>query len=314
MKSTVYQRVAEVANFLIFSKAALDKQDLAAKLGYNASSFSQIINGRVPVSHKFLEKLLLFAPNLNEKWLLTGDGNMLNTPPAVMIPYPEDEASGIPDQHDAMARAMNDGLSPVSDASNIDLSVVPIELIKEIREEIREENAVAVIPAEVANQVGVDIKKYIEENEGELKKLSPNDITGDADSAVEITMNSMWPAYVPGDKIFLKFLKHKTHITDGTFYYFNIKDKPSIIRQAKIEGDRIRLLALNPQFGDIVTNFDNVLRVADIKGMYREFVSNQYSEVETVRRKKEEQIDKLIDQNAKALESIGNLVDVIKNR
>jgi chorismate synthase len=57
-----------------------------------------------------------------------------------------------------------------------------------------------------------------------------------------------------------------------------------------------------------------VLRVADIKGMYREFVSNQYSEVETVRRKKEEQIDKLIDQNAKALESIGNLVDVIKHK
>lgn len=63
--------------FLIFSKSALDKRDLAQKLGYNVSSFSQIINGRVPVSDKFIERLLEFAPDINDQWLLLGEGDML---------------------------------------------------------------------------------------------------------------------------------------------------------------------------------------------------------------------------------------------
>lgn len=182
------------------------------------------------------------------------------------------------------------------------------EIREEVKEEIKQESAVTVIPVEVASQVDVDIKKYIEENESELKKLSPSDLTGDVDGLEEVRKNSMWPTFVPGDKVFIKFLKHKCHIVDGGFYYFNLKDRPTMIRQVKIEGNNLRLIALNPQFRDIVTNIDNVLRVADVKGMYREFISDQYSEVEAVRRKKEEQIDKLIDQNQEALKIIGGLL------
>ena len=182
------------------------------------------------------------------------------------------------------------------------------EIREEVKEEIKQETAVAVIPIEVANQVDVDIKKYIEDNESELEKLTPSDMTGDVDGLEKVRKNSMYPAFVPGDRVFLKFLKHKSHIVDGGFYYFNLKDRPTMIRQVKIDGNNLRLIALNPQFCDIVTNFDNVLRVADIKGMYREFISSQYSEVEAVRRKKEEQIDKLLDQNQEALKIIGDLI------
>jgi hypothetical protein len=48
--------------------------------------------------------------------------------------------------------------------------------------------------------------------------------------------------------------------------------------------------------------------------MFRQTFGDQYDEIEEVRRRKDGQIDKLIDQNAKALESIGNLVDVIKHK
>lgn len=173
---------------------------------------------------------------------------------------------------------------------------------------------IPIVPSEIASCSGVDIKRYIEENESELKKLSPSDLTGDVDGLEEIQKNSMWPALAPGDKVFLKFLKHKTHIVDGEFYYFNLKDRPTMIRQVSIEGDKLRLIALNPQFCDIITDFDNVLRVANVKGMYREFIGSQYSEVEAIRKKKDSQIDKLIDQNSKALESISDLIEVIKDR
>lgn len=71
------QRITETVNFLIFSKIAADKTDLARKLGYNNSSFSQIINGRVPASDRFLKRLCELCPDLNYSWLSTGEGTML---------------------------------------------------------------------------------------------------------------------------------------------------------------------------------------------------------------------------------------------
>lgn len=186
------------------------------------------------------------------------------------------------------------------------------EVIEEIREEvieeIKQEEAIAVIPVEIANQVDVDIKKYIEDNESELEKLTPSDLTGDVDGVEKIRKDSMSPTFVPGDRIFIKFLKHKSHIIDGGIYYFNLRNRPTMIRQVKIEGDKLRLIAFNTQYSDIVTDFNNVLRVAEVNGMYRSFFSNQYSETEAVRRKKDEQIDKLIDQNQEALKIIGGLL------
>ena len=77
MKNSLNQRVSEIVKYLIFSKVALDKKDLSQKLGYNASSFSQIINGRVPVSDKFIERLMELAPGINEDWLTKGSKCLL---------------------------------------------------------------------------------------------------------------------------------------------------------------------------------------------------------------------------------------------
>lgn len=182
------------------------------------------------------------------------------------------------------------------------------DIREEVKEEIKQEEAIAVIPVEIANQVDVDIKKYIEENESELEKLTPSDLTGDVDGVEKIRKDSMSPTFVAGDRVFIKFLKHKSHIIDGGIYYFNLRNRPTMIRQVKIEGDKLRLIAFNTQYSDIITDFDNVLRVAEVNGMYRSFFSNQYSETEAVRRKKDEQIDKLIDQNQEALRIIGRMV------
>lgn len=63
---------------LITSGIADNQKDLGAKLGYsNESSFSQVINGKVPTPKDFIEKLKTLLPNLNDDWLLTGKGDML---------------------------------------------------------------------------------------------------------------------------------------------------------------------------------------------------------------------------------------------
>lgn len=71
------QRVVKLVDWLIFNGDAKNRRELATKLGYTESSFSQIINGRVNLSDSFVKKLANLNKAVNTNWLLTGEGNML---------------------------------------------------------------------------------------------------------------------------------------------------------------------------------------------------------------------------------------------
>lgn len=76
---TETQRVKKVINWLVFMEYAENERELAEKLGYTKSSFSQIVNGKVPLSERFVQKLASVDRNINEVWVMTGEGNMLNS-------------------------------------------------------------------------------------------------------------------------------------------------------------------------------------------------------------------------------------------
>ena len=80
---TETQRVKKVINWLVFMEYAENERELAEKLGYTKSSFSQIVNGKVPLSERFVQKLASVDRNINEVWIMTGEGNMLNSVEAV---------------------------------------------------------------------------------------------------------------------------------------------------------------------------------------------------------------------------------------
>lgn len=46
------KRVRKLINWLIFTDVAANDNELSSLLGYTKSSFSQIVNGKVPVSEK----------------------------------------------------------------------------------------------------------------------------------------------------------------------------------------------------------------------------------------------------------------------
>lgn len=76
---TETQRVKKVINWLVFMEYAENERELAEKLGYTKSSFSQIVNGKVSLSERFVQKLASVDRNINEVWIMTGEGNMLNS-------------------------------------------------------------------------------------------------------------------------------------------------------------------------------------------------------------------------------------------
>lgn len=80
MSSIINENLKKTVKWLVMQGKASSQRELALQMGYNPSAFSQILNGRVPVSEKFLGRLAAFEPMVNLEWLRTGQGNMLVTP------------------------------------------------------------------------------------------------------------------------------------------------------------------------------------------------------------------------------------------
>ena len=52
--------------------------DLASATGVQRSNISHILNGRNKPGAAFIEKFLLSYPEINARWFLTGEGEMIN--------------------------------------------------------------------------------------------------------------------------------------------------------------------------------------------------------------------------------------------
>jgi len=71
------QRVIKVIEWLIFEGIVKNRRDLAERIGYTESSLSQIINGKVNLSERFIKKLYSIDNRLSEEWIKNGSGQML---------------------------------------------------------------------------------------------------------------------------------------------------------------------------------------------------------------------------------------------
>ncbi len=62
---------------MFIENKGLSPGDLAGILGVQRSNISHILNGRNKPGAVFIEKLLQVFPQLNARWLFTGEGSML---------------------------------------------------------------------------------------------------------------------------------------------------------------------------------------------------------------------------------------------
>ena len=242
------------------------------------------------LSDRVIERILNFYTDLNRVWLLAGEGEMIN-----------------------------DAFTITSSAQEIigDINI-PAEIVEEIKaevvEKVKEEESVPIIPAEVANVETVDVRKYIEDNIDELERFHFGK-RAKASSGVECVFdNSMAPTFIPSDKVLISFIDDISTIIDGKIHFVQLKNRPTMLRKVKIEGDKLRLIAENPNYGDLVVAHNDIVNIASVVCMVRTSFENQNAEIESLRRKKDSQIDKLIKQNGDALKSINNLIALMDNK
>ncbi len=195
------------------------------------------------------------------------------------------------------------------------------ETVDEIRQEIEEAESFPILPEEVTTSPNTDVLKYVEENGSELETINPNQLLLGAkvDVAERIKRTSMLPTFQPEDTVFIRFIKDKMKIVDGETYYLDCKNRPTMIRLVKFEPDgKLRLIAKNSQYGDIVIERTDVINIGVVVALFRMTFGDQYSELETLRRekdaereKKDSQIDKMLEMMQAQGEQQSKLIDYI---
>lgn len=268
-------------------------------IGEPQSVVSLMVKGSRKLRADHLEKLRARYGDVVDDYIVEDPVPTPRT--ATMAPYPTPQ------------EVMKTQNNVVTDAESVDLSVLPVEVVEELKAEVKSEEAVPIISPEVAACDNCDIGEYLEED-NELEHFIPSNMTKDVDGAEIVRKTSMLPTFAPNDVVFIKLIKDKTRITDGGTYYFKLRKRATMIRQVKINGKELRLIAQNPQFGDVITSFDDVINVASIEGLYRKNIVTQYGDIEALRRKKDAQTDELIKQNGDALRIVDRLVTVIEKK
>lgn len=214
-----------------------------------------------------LQSVLSAFPALNGEWLLYGKGEMLN--------------------------------------GNTDTSVVQSETNALDCEEAEVMESFPILPEVVAESRDTNIEAYIEENSSELERVNPSSLLSASHAAERILRTSMLPTFQPEDIVFVRFLPDRMKFCDGDIYYLNCTNRPTMIRRIKFEPDnRLRLVAQNPQYGDVIISREDIINVGTIVGMLRLTFGDQYAEIEAVRREKDEQIGNMLNMQRELISEI----------
>lgn len=311
----------------------IESMNLSKKEFETASGLSNgyLNNCKGNVGAAKLEGILTAYPQLNRTWLLTGEGEMLITDTAPRIEdvsivradeevevdidslmrtwhtTPENFANIIGETID-FVHSCNGKLLPrhiIKLQDHFGVAVVDKYTKYTKTQEVEVVESFPVLPEAVAIKPNTDLKEYIEENSSELEQVNPSQLLRSADMAERILRNSMYPTFVPGDIVFVQFLDEENKMNDGEIYYIKSRTRTSMIRQVKFEeGGKIRLIAQNERYADVIMPRCDIINVGTVVGMMRLIFGDQYSEMENLRRTKEEQLNRFIHMQGEMIAEI----------
>ena len=199
-------------------------------------------------------------------------------------------------------------------AVSVPATIIPAEVVESVKADVEEAESIPILSEDLSTATDLDIRAYLDENGDELERINPSQMLQRADLAEKVIKTSMLPTFAPGDIVFVRFMRDKAKLVDGDTYYFDLKSRPTMIRKVKIEGDKLRLVALNPDYGDIVTDRNDIISVAKIIGLLRMTFADFYSDAEETRRRKDQQIENLIGQFEQWGARENRLIDIIEKR
>lgn len=188
-------------------------------------------------------------------------------------------------------------------------------MIEDLKADIKAEEAIPVVPDVILSQRDLDIQKYVQSRGSELLCIDPRDLVSGAEFAMEILKDSMAPDIVQGDTVFLQFLPPSAKLHSGSVYFIDTPAYAGMIRDVFIDGDKMTLKARNRKFGDIVLDTSrDTYKAANILGIFRRNFNSAASQIEEVRREKDNQMLRMLDVVERQAKQNGKLIDYLTKK
>lgn len=185
------------------------------------------------------------------------------------------------------------------------VAILDRAMVAEIKDDIKEEESIPIVPEDVLSRRELDIFDFIQQNGSELENVDPRELVGEASFCLRVLKDSMAPDIMQGDVVFCQFLPKNAKLHSGGIYFIDTPLYAGVIRDVIINGNIMTLKARNPKYGDIVLDLTkDKYRAANLKGSFRNTFTSAFSQIQTMYKKKDEQIDRMLEQQRMLIEHI----------
>lgn len=219
--------------------------------GISQSYFNQV---KGDIGEGIRTKIANAYKDLNVDWLRTGEGEMLIVPATVTMFNPT--------SHDALGAG-----------ENIDLSIVPTELVEKIREEVKAEMETSgevvaidqppIVPDKIVRDPNVTVLDWVNDPDNDHSQNAFNfaSILRRTKCIIQMDNNAMASALHQGEYLFLRPFAEDSEIIDGKIYGIETKAHGILIRFLYDDGDCYLTRPKNTrEFGDIRILKTNVIK------------------------------------------------------
>ena len=221
--------------------------DFSAKIGVSNAYVSSI---RKSIQPDKLARIQQVYPDLNIEWLVTGRGNMLNTPQQAMSVTNYGTNSG----------TMGNNVSVVNNnRQDKDVEKMSVEELP-------------IIPSNIVNEPKIDVLKYITTNDTDTAPVVHQ--FPEALAYYKIKSKAMEDKICAGDTLaIIPYPKGEEFIIPGDPYVVDTNTNGLITRRLFMHPDGYRAVSNNPdEYPEFIIPFKHVIRVYRIVGLLRQNV------------------------------------------
>lgn len=151
-------RLAEMIDWMLYHNVVASRRELALRMNYTESTLSCVVNGRQPISPKFLTALSQIDQRLNVDWIDTGEGEMIIEEEAASVPSTAEELEAVRLQQENI-RMLQEQLTSIIKMGNAELVKAQQSLIEKASEQLEILTAALVVGREkVSAIIGKNIR------------------------------------------------------------------------------------------------------------------------------------------------------------
>lgn len=237
---TDLQRIKIAVKTLISLGVEKNQEGVGKLMGYsNKASFSQILNGKVPISKDFIEKLCNLDSRISKKWVIDGIGNVF------------------------VEEIGNNKL--VYNQNNPDEQSILEEPIESYGSKVKTKE-IPLIPIEAMAGYGIGSVQVMEY---ETERFMIPTFKG-ADYLIGVRGSSMYPKYNSGDIVACKHLQLDTFFQWNKVYVLDTIQGPLIKRVGKgIDDDHILIISDNEKYAPFQLHISEINAIAIVMGVIR---------------------------------------------